>query len=280
MRTVTFKSVYERVMRMVGLDPDTTGITAGQKAHIVDLINDRVRQGWEFDLWPELVTVESRPYRETWSATETYVTGDEVYYATDGKYYEALADTTGEAPSSSPAAWSEVSGLDPYYPFEPADATAIGEMLGIYRSDPRANADSVVSLAYTVDGTGIWVHDSLRGGQTNWIKYRRRPPMFTLVAWSAGGSYTLGDVVYVASTGECYQAALSSAGAEVWVKLDMPYILQDFVVRAAAADYLREQGNEDRAEREEAAALRKLVEQHDKTFLQQGQAMRMAIRVE
>lgn len=281
MRTATFKSVYQRVMRAVGLDPSTTGITADQKAHIVDLINARVREGWCYDFWPELITTESRAYRETWDATQTYVDGDEVYYAGDGKYYEALRTTINDVPSTSTSDWAEITGLDPYYPYEPADAAAIGDMIGIFSKDPRENGDDVKSLAFSVQADGIWVHDDLRGTATNWIRFRARPPEFTLVEWNSGTTYSEGDVVYVDATGECYQAAYDDTGAEVWVKLDMPWVLADFIVRGAAADYLREQGNEDRAEREEAGAREALEREHTRVFAQQGPALaRMAIRIE
>lgn len=60
MRTVTFKSVFESVVHLVGLDPDTAAFSATQKARYVDHMNRRLGQAWEFDYWPELTTIEER----------------------------------------------------------------------------------------------------------------------------------------------------------------------------------------------------------------------------
>lgn len=60
MRTVTFKSVLDQVLRRAGLDPADTGMTAARKEFFTDLINARVRQATEYAWWPELMVTESR----------------------------------------------------------------------------------------------------------------------------------------------------------------------------------------------------------------------------
>jgi hypothetical protein len=60
MRTVTFKSVYEEVVRLAGLDPDDSGFSAARQEFVADCINRRVRECWEYDFWPELCVTEAR----------------------------------------------------------------------------------------------------------------------------------------------------------------------------------------------------------------------------
>jgi hypothetical protein len=230
MRTVTFKSVYDQVMRMAGLDPADATFSAARQEFVADCITRRVREGWEYDLWPELMTVEAR---------------------------------------------TPVAGLIAY---EQSGQTQLGEVEGVYSANPETAANTARSLGFTMSAAGAQITDTAAPASV-YLRFRRRPNRFTRVAWDAGAAYAEGDLVYYASTGECYQAVLDGTDEE-WAWMAFPYILESFVVPAAAADYLRDCGQHERADELEARGYKQLEDRHDKTMSQQGMARRVNVRVE
>lgn len=276
MRTVTFKSVYEQVLRAVGLDPTTAGLTADREEFFADLINNAVQDAWEFEFWPELTLCEERAYRATWAAGTAYTTDDEVYYATDGTFYKALTTTIGEVPSATPASWEAIS-VNKYLPYEPGDARPLGEVMGIWSKDPQQCANQAVELQYQVTALGVQITDSQAPAALVWVKYRLRPNQFTRVDWSGTGVYAAGDLVYYDSVGECFVATYDANMNQIWVKVDMPWIFQYAVIHGAAAGYLRQDGQRERAEREAGLADDKREEAWMKAMPQQGQSRRVAV---
>jgi len=231
MRTVTFKSVYERVLRRVGIDPDTANLTAGRQEFFADLVNERVRLGWEQTFWPELCETEER---------------------------------TPDA--------NEMVGYDQ------ADEIALGEVMGVWTSDPDRYPDAARGLAYVMTENGIQLTDENESVPTKvWVKFRRRPNLFTRVAFDGAAAYSLGDLIFYVA--DCYQAVLE-ASVEVWLKVAFPFILENYVVHGAAADYLRQDGQTERAQVEDKLADAKLEDAVTKAGPQQGMMTRMRIVVD
>lgn len=87
MRTVTYKSVEERanVLFSGKLRP-----TREDAAVLNVLINSRYREYFESYFWKEWTVVERRRFRPEYVAADTYVAGEEVYFAGPGAYYLAL----------------------------------------------------------------------------------------------------------------------------------------------------------------------------------------------
>jgi hypothetical protein len=230
MRTVTFKSVWEQVVRMCALDPDDTTLTSARQEMVADCITRRVREGWEYAPWPELCVIEER----------TPVSGL-VAYAQSGK-------------------------------------TVLGEVFGVWSADPRDNPDTAKQYAFEPAEDGIRILDTI-SGTTVWVHFRRVPARFTRVAYDAGVGYSEGDLVYYATTGECYQAAIVEA-AETWELVSFPYILETFAVLAAASDVYRDMGQHEKADEIEPRAFKALEDQTIKSFGQQMQSRRMNVRIE
>jgi len=68
MRTVSFKSVLYGAAARLGLQPyNESGIDKSKKYELVNALNDRVAEGWDWDWWPELMVCEQR----TLSTAET-----------------------------------------------------------------------------------------------------------------------------------------------------------------------------------------------------------------
>jgi hypothetical protein len=156
--------------------------------------------------------------------------------------------------------------------------TQFGEVMGIWSAHPETSPDTAKSYSVVMTADGAQIMDAAVA-TTVYMKFRRLPPRFTRVAWDPLAGYAAGDVMYWATTGECYQAQ-TVGGVETWVKLSFPAIFESFVVWAASSDYLREVGQNKKADELEARAMQYLEGQHMKTFGQQGQFRGAAVRVE
>ena len=270
MRTVPFKTVFEGVVLLQGKDPTTAALSTAEEARIMVLINQRVREGWCYFMWPELMECVERPFRETWTAGSVFGLNAECYYAATQTYYKSLqADNTNHNPATETAWWEEVSELNTYLPAMALDQYALGEVVQISKADPFKYAGSLFTYRFFPTSLGIQV---VGNGipATVWVLQRMRPNVFTRVAWSEDGTYSVGDLCYRASTGECYQY-ITVNGAATWNKLDFPAFLQNFVQMAAFADDLMQDGQKEKAEYWRTEAYRYLENEHVYQTQQQGQ---------
>lgn len=273
--TITTKLVYEDIVRLSGRDPDTAALTATQKANIAGRINDRLLEAWEAEFWPDLMLVEQREYRETYDAAANYSTGEEVY--SGGTYWESLQDgNVGNTPSSSPTWWVEVD--DDFVrtiAFDQDGETVIGSVDAqqcVFGKDPR-----VYRGADLISDVSVYDNSILVSAQTApyqpWVKFRPVCPEFSLTDWAIGTSYSIADLVYVASTGHTYKALQASTGKDpvsetaYWEVVGFPKIFRVFVKHAVNADLTQE--DEGRG-REEQIAQRELDRLRDVQFEQLG----------
>lgn len=268
MRTVKIKSVYEAVVRLRGMDPAQAYNTAAQMATIAELINDRVLEGWENDFWPEIMAVEEREYRPTWDSGVNYSAADEVYY--DGAYYVSRqGSNVGKQPDTE-AAWWEAVGDDfiRSIDFDQDGETEIGAVdvqNCVFDKDPR-----LYRFAGKVED--VW----LNGGQIivgadeaplqPWVRFRPVCPAFSLTAWSAATDYAIGDLCYLASTGETYKALVANTNKDPysqttdWEPVGFPQFLVTYVKHAVAADLTQEDEGRYKEQARAAAELERLAD--------------------
>lgn len=102
MRTVTYKSVREGVLRLAGLDP--TAAAASDKLKAMEFIAQALKQAHEHWRWPELCAIEERYYRAVHVAGTTYAAPTttaavEVYFPATGGYYQTLKTATNHDPA-------------------------------------------------------------------------------------------------------------------------------------------------------------------------------------
>lgn len=101
-------------------------------------------------------------------------------------------------------------------------------------------------------------------GTSVFVEYRPRAPMYTRVAYEAGITYAVDDVVYDATSGECYRSLQSAntgnavTEADWWSVQELPDWMAEYVARASVSDLLRSDGRSDRADVEEQRAAREL----------------------
>jgi hypothetical protein len=158
--------------------------------------------------------------------------------------------------------------------------TAIGEVRRVWRRDPRSST--------APDALGFWMGEhGLQLGTdapaTVVVEFRKRPPEFSSTVWDTAATYAAGDLAYVAATGQCYLALQGGAAKNPvtetasWAVVEFPYVLANFVKRAAYADALLDDGQDDKAARNEENAYRLLWDAADIAEPQQGQYSRATV---
>lgn len=98
MRTVDFSDVLAGAVELSGLDYDN--LAAKDFRTFRRGISRELQNGWEAAKWPEWTLIEKRYFRDLYSATETYLAEDEVYFPATDKYYCALRSATGQDPAT------------------------------------------------------------------------------------------------------------------------------------------------------------------------------------
>ena len=247
MRSVTFQSVLDGAAARIGLDPTQT-IQPSTASALTEYINTRTRFAWEAYKWPELSAIEKRQFRPTFDAATTYATGAEVFYL--GNYYRKTGTgAVGVLPTVT-ATWTVATSLTDFVRSIDFDqtftatsgstaATPVGEVLHVYRQDPR-----VVRYAERVN---FWVTDS--GAIIGPTQFTNATP----------------NEVYVEFTIRPTMFNTSSANS------DFPRVLSEYVKFATAADALREDGQFDKASYMDGLATDALQKEIDIIELKQGQ---------
>ena len=172
MRTVTFKSVFEQIVRRCGLDPAAADFSATRQEMFADFVNLRLRRFLEHAFWPEWMVCEERAFRPEWSATATYEGGDEVYRASEDGYFVALRATTNETPETATEAWAAVTELDTLLPYAPADAIFLGTVELVADRNPDKYPEQYRELGMRPAAEGLWITGE-GVGTTVWVRYRR-----------------------------------------------------------------------------------------------------------
>ena len=81
-----------------------------------------------------------------------------------------------------------------------------------------------------------------------YVKFTPKYPNVSFVEWSATNAYEAGDIVYMTTTKECYQAMENvsaggtspAADSENWVPLRISDTFESFLTRLVAVDFLTE----------------------------------------
>ena len=247
MRSVTFQSVLDGAASRIGLDPTQT-IQPSTASALTEYINTRTRFAWEAYKWPELSGIEKRQFRPTFNALATYASGEEVFY-TDQYYRKTGTGAVGVVPTVT-ATWTSAATLTDFVrsidfdqPFTATSgttaATPIGEVLHVYRQDPR-----VVRYAERVN---FWVTDS--GAIVGPTQFTNATPNEVYV------EFTIRPTMFnTASNSEPF-----------------PRVLSEYVKSASAADALREDGQFDKAAYMDGLAVDALQKEIDIIELKQGQ---------
>ena len=235
---LNYRTVLKQVCNLAGIDHDTLPTTEWRL--IRDLVSRRIRFGWEAAKWPEVCVTEQR--------TVTQSGGDE------GNFI--ALDQAGQ--------------------------TEMSEVFAVWNKSPKANTD-VQSLSHYLSENGVQISTSSSQG---YIQFRKVAPEFAGELYSQSTAYVTGDHVYDNSHGNFYIALQDVAsGADnspktqptYWSLVSVPYLFSDYLIRGAYADYLRHNGELDRARVAESDARGALDHELLKLHTQQGQTTRLQV---
>jgi hypothetical protein len=193
-----------------------------------------------------------------YDAATTYAPGDRARDPNTGTVYQSAFTQTG-IDFSDLTGWGALPLFDRYVAYEQTSETALGDILGVYETDPKrfANARRV---DFNTSENGVQVWEDL---PFVWINYRLRIPELKGDAWDATATYAVGAQIYyvTATTRGNFYNCVSAAGvaespathASKWALVEIPRILQGFIENGMAADYCAEDRPQ-KAARHEAMA--------------------------
>lgn len=290
MRTCTIKSVFEGIWRLRGIDPDTASLTDGQKAKTAELVNEAMEEAWEDAWWPELMLVERRQWRATWSNATTYAADAEVYHVdADGneKYWISLqAGNLNKDPDTETAWWSEVED-DEFIASIAYDQSWEAYLIGgvdtencLYDRDPRVYEGTEPLRPVEILGDDIICRADEVPARP-YLRFRPLPPQFSWTEWDNTETYAAGDLVYLAATGQSYKSLQAanlnkdpSTQTDYWEQAECPQFLKRYLKHAVAAELTQE----DEGRHQEAAVARNILENLQERLIDQRIVRRATFR--
>ena len=99
MRTVAYSQVLQKFCELGGQTYSTA--PTEMLLRYRGFIDGRFSNAWESEWWPDLKVLEKRHLRPIYRSSAAYLTGDEIWWPQENKYYQALTATTGNAPTDS-----------------------------------------------------------------------------------------------------------------------------------------------------------------------------------
>lgn len=198
MRRVPFQSVLIGTAKMLGLVAERD-LTPARAASLTEYINNRVKEGWEFDFWPEWTRREERQYRPPWDGNAVYDTTAgrpvEVNYAAVGglQYVQALQPSGG--------------ALGPQVPFDGngnINAPYWALSAGDYTAQPYQPGRTYFGGGWGEPGDQVWDPSSLKflqcyvthiaGPSIDYTKFAVLTPFDRYVGFHQPGQTPLGRV--------------------------------------------------------------------------------------
>lgn len=254
MKACTYASVVQQIAALAGEDYDT--LATLDRTHLNRTVNRRLHEAWLRDWWPDFMLSEQRYWRDTWAA-QAYAEAAQVWHAGSEAYFEANAATISTDVPGVSAKWDEITEIDPYISRTQAGQTVIGLVRGVYDDDPEFT-DTPRARAWRLGANGIHLlGDSVP--VCAWVWFMENPPDFTGADWAAGSAYATGARRYYSAAtvgfeGDYYTAAAATTAGqspethpEKWPVVPFPQAFRPFVVQGAYADWLRADGQTDKA---------------------------------
>jgi len=232
-----YNQILTQVLNLAGMERDTLPTIEWKLFR--DLASRRLKFAWQAAKWPEVTVTEAR--------TVTQSGGDE------GNYIE----------------------------FNQPTKTEIGEVFAVWNKSPKSNKDQV-SLTWYLSENGIQIAES---NTTAYIWFRKTAPVLTGDLYSTSTVYAAGDQVYDNTAGQFYVANQSVAAGSnsptdqpsYWDLTSIPIIFFDYLVRGTYSDYLRHNGELDRARVAESDARDVIDHELLKLHTQQGQTTQIEV---
>lgn len=131
--------------------------------------------------------------------------------------------------------------------YDQTGLTLIHNAYAVYETDPKAIATKrAVELPWEPNEEGILILKTWE--TTAWVTFQKTPPTFAGTAWAADATYVAGQLVYYATTGQCYKAKTDLAAnilptvTASWELQSIPAVLKQAAVQGAVAGLARSGG--------------------------------------
>lgn len=164
------------------------------------------------------------------------------------------------------SAWNRPRGKNWLWPFVIQSATLTvtsgaiapadinyGPWISLWSADPRPESSTAYRVPVRLrDSSGIYPADNL---SSVFALYFNRAPEFNSTAHGATTAYAVGDVVYDATTGNCYRckatvgasSGILLSNATYWEEMLIPREFYTYLVETVQAEYHRACGQPDTA---------------------------------
>lgn len=211
------------------------------------------------------------------------VPGTVVTSPIDDNSYECITTHTSGG-AFDPSKFTILTTFERYVSLDQAGQTPIGEVQQVSRSNPRTSPRFPGVLDFRVNNHGI-LPAPLAGVQV-WMLFRLRPPVFSSTPYAGGTSFDAGDVVLDPESGNCFLSLVNAnegnepaTSPAEWQVQNIPFVFAEAIKLGALAEFLRSDGQNEKADDEEERADGKLSEAHDEVFASQGQFERANAQV-
>jgi hypothetical protein len=271
----------------MGLVPDEN-LSPDQAAEILLAMDDRLREGWEMFDFIENTFTEERAFRNDYDASLCYNAGDSVWDPVSRAYYTAVQTGVG-GPLTNTALWTAAPSVTPaYVEWFQVGKIPVGTPFEAYTANPFEDLNAK-KIQFVLSPRGIeFVPNQV--GTTIWLYFRWPYPGIGQEIWSSSLIYNTGDQVlgsdghtYISqidgNTGTDPTIAVPQGTQPTWTRFPVPYIFSRFVITAAFSDTLITNGQNEKAQLEQAKAYAYLNSEFDKQRLQAGQVERFSVNV-
>ena len=238
--------IIEDAARLAGRDSTFNPIPLGWKVLAAMTLNAGIRD-LAAEKFPMMQRVEFRRYRPNWTRGIKYLEGHEVWFKED--YYRALKETI-ESPDEG-SDWLKLkdgdvnSFIEYQQPWENTiiDPGGLDYTAFAYIADPRYNPSATPIGGCSMSSLGVLIPAPAPKGV--WVKFVPEFPAVSFSDWAEGTEYAPGDVVYLESEKEVYQALAAtsdkpSAESAEWQAVRINREFQTYLTRLVAADFLTE----------------------------------------
>jgi hypothetical protein len=234
--------------------------------------------------WAECATAYSG---DAWVTGTTYAAGAQRYYAVTGEVYEchtahtASGTLTPNAVGAN-ARWGLLVPFIRSVAFDQTGKTPIGLPVAAYARDPRVNRNEK-EIEWELNDLGLCVWS----GTFVWLKFMAVPSSLHGNVWDATAIYAVDEQVYfqVGQIGNIYKCLTTTAAGESpvttavkWQVVPIPDRFDTYLIKAAYADWLRMDGQAEKANAQERAGEIEIQIQIDKILGVQGQMPRITWR--
>jgi hypothetical protein len=273
---VPFRNVVHEVLKRDGVDTQLIGLATD----LVAFLNDRLKQAWHHEFWPQTMRVARKHYHQTFCLGQQYEEGDILYY--NDNYY-ICTEATSASPQSDAVRWVITNDYEKIIPMWQNGPTLLDKgsdvMHRIYSVSMRNPNRSYTPgyIDYELRHNGLAVSD-LAPAEV-WVKYQIEPEEYTLQPLEddrvyipevpIGSQARKADVVYDQVTGHCYKAKQNASAEnlftdnEFWERIPFPKFLERYVVHGAYADWLASEGQTNKSETEDNYANKLLQDLMD-----------------